>query len=270
VIKKLNKSYKQQVLDFCYRREKENLFIIGSFQNYKDTFKSNKFYGYFKNDQLIGLGVFFTRFGSLVINARNKKVIESITDFIIAENLNIECVPVFKKYADVIIRRLSCVHKKVSKKYIEQAVFLLEKQNFQNFSDGTEAIAAKKDVDEIAVFATGKKQSEITEIDKKRVFPNQEFILRRNNRIISKANIHGVSENYFQIGGVGTLEAYRHKGYAKQIVSKLYEYFFKKGIKYGLLFTANDNLAAQKLYKSIGFKPVDEFVICEYSPIPHL
>jgi len=79
-----------------------------------------------------------------------------------------------------------------------------------------------------------------------------------------KTNIHGISKQYFQIGGVFTDEDYRQKGYAKQVISALCRYYFNKGIKTALLFTDKTNYPAQKLYKNIGFKPADHFIIAEY------
>ncbi len=43
-IKKLSQHQKSQILDYCHKREKENLFIIGSFKNYKKPFSVNKYY----------------------------------------------------------------------------------------------------------------------------------------------------------------------------------------------------------------------------------
>ncbi len=90
-----------------------------------------------------------------------------------------------------------------------------------------------------------------------------------DNRIVAKANIHGSSRNYFQIGGVGTLAAYRNRGYAKQVMSALCRHYFSSGLPFGLLFTGKDNGAAQKVYRDLGFKEVDEFIIAEYEEKPY-
>lgn len=44
----------------------------------------------------------------------------------------------------------------------------------------------------------------------------------------------------------------------------LCRHYFDKGIPNALLFTRNDNVAAQKVYASLGFKPDGQFVIAEY------
>ncbi|QQR83481.1 GNAT family N-acetyltransferase [Candidatus Peregrinibacteria bacterium] len=82
--------------------------------------------------------------------------------------------------------------------------------------------------------------------------------------IVSRANPHGVSNHYFQIGGVGTLKEHRDKGYAKQVVSALCRHYFDQDVPFALLFTAEHNAAAQSVYGSLGFKPDGEFVIARY------
>ncbi|MBI5415094.1 GNAT family N-acetyltransferase [Candidatus Peregrinibacteria bacterium] len=268
MIKKLTLKNQQQILDFCYKRERENLFVIGSFKNDKKPFSINKYYGYFQRGSLIGLATFFGKFGSFVINANRIKVLEALVDYGVREKLNIGCVPAFKKYAKGMIERFEKIHKKKPKKIMNDIVFILTKKTFRNFSAGIEEKGSKKDIDDIVKFdrkiGFSKEKGEIRSKERKKILHEHTFFMKMRNKIVSKANLHGYSKNYFQIGGVGTLEAFRGQGLAKKVVSKLCEYYFQKGIKYGLLFTGNDNIAAQKVYKSIGFKPIDKFVIAEY------
>lgn len=261
MIRKLTSKDKNRVLDFAYLRERENLFVIGSFKNYQDPFKANDFWGYFKDGMMIGLAVFFRRFGNFVVNAQDKKAIYDLVDYALNRKIKIQNIAVFEKYAKVMMVRMKNKHKIIPKKISKETVFVLDKKNFKNFSAGDEEVATKKDVDEIVWFNTGKKA---TDKERGKIFPHQEFILRGDGKIVSKANIHGVSKNFFQIGGVGTREEHRGKGYAKKVVSSLCKYYFDRGIPYGLLFTANTNIPAQKVYKSIGFKAVDKFIIAEY------
>lgn len=263
-IKKLAQKDKKEVLDFAYKNEKENLFVIGSFKNYKKPFTANDYYGYFQDNKLTGLAVLFKRFGNFVIHAENKKIIEELVDYGRSKKLKIEVIAAFKKYAEIMMNRLKKTHSIKPKNVSRQTVYVLTKKDFTDFSKGTEEIATQKDIDEIACFNTGKKANKITDADRKKIFPYQEFILRIDGKIVSKANIHGVSKKYFQIGGIGTLKSHQKKGYAKRAVSSLCKHYFRKGIKYGLLFADNDNIFAKKVYNSIGFKPDDEFMIIEY------
>lgn len=262
----------QQILDFCYLHEKENLFTIGSFNLRKNPFETNLYGGYFKNNELIGLSTYFGIHKSFVINAEQKEVIKALVDFNIEQGVEIESIPCFKKYADVMLERLKSKHRLIPKKNKKETVYILTKKDFQDFSKGTEEQATEKDIDELVLFyfhnnvKTHRSVSlkEITEQDRKRIHYQTEFIIRKDNTIISKANIHGISKHYFQIGGVGTLEKYRNQGCAKQTVSALCKHYFNQGLTYGLLFTDNTNTPAQSVYQNIGFKPVNDFIIAEF------
>jgi len=260
--RKLTIKDKKQILDFCYKSEKENLFVIGSFKFYKNPFKENIYWGYFENKKITGLAVYFGRFGNFVINAPKTTIINELLDEGMDEQIKIEAVAAFKKYAKPMLLRLKQKYKLIPKKHSDEYVLILNKKNFKDFSEGDERQAAKKDIDELARLNSG--INFINESERKKIFPKNEFIIRKNGKIISKANLHGVSKNYFQIGGVVTLKKYRREGYAQRVVSSLCNFHFNKGLKYGLLFTGKNNFAAQNLYKKLGFKLVDEFIIAEY------
>jgi len=249
-------------LDFCYKREKENLFVIGSFKFYKNPFKENIYWGYFTGTKMTGLAVYFGRFGNFVINASEKKVIDELLDEGIKANIKITAVAAFEKYAKSMLVRLKKKYKIVPKKFSNEYVLVLNKKDFKDFSEGGEKQASSKDIDELARLNGG--INFVNDEERKRIFPKNEFIIRMDGKIVSKANLNGVSKNYFQIGGVVTQEKYRRKGYARRVVSNLCKYNFKKGIKFGLLFTGKDNIAAQNLYKNIGFKIIDKFILTEF------
>jgi len=268
MIKKLTNKDKEIILEFCYKNENENLFTIGNFNTQKNSNKFNKYYGYFENQKLKGLISYFGKYKNLVINAETDEIIKKLIDHAIKENLEIKNITNFEKYAKIMIERLKNTHSIKTKKISEQTVYILDEKNFKNFAKGDEKIATTKDIEKIAKLSKKEETNEenpiITKEDLLKINVNTEFILEINNEIISKANIHGVSKNYFQIGGVITDPNHRKKGYAKRIVSYLCQYYFEKGIKYGLLFTGNDNIAAQTVYKQIGFKAFDKYIIADF------
>jgi uncharacterized protein len=262
MIRKLNIKDKRKILDFCYKNEKENLFAIGSFKFYKNPFKENIYWGYFDGKKMIGLAVYFGRFGNFVINTSDKKAMNDLIDEGVNSKIKIRCISAFENYTKPMLLRLKNKYKIVPKKYSDEYVLVLNKKDFNDFSEGDEKQASSKDIDELAKLNGG--INFVNDEERKRVFPKNEFVLRKNGKIVSKANLHGVSKNYFQIGGVATRIKYRRKGFARRVVSSLCKYHFKKGIKFGLLFTGKDNIAAQNLYKSIGFKKTDKFIIAEF------
>ena len=264
MIRKLTAPDKPLILDYCYKNERENLFVLGSFEVYDDTFKENQYWGYFEDDEMKGLAYFATRWGNLIIHASDPEVVKKFVDEAIKSGVKIEGTASFAKSAEPMTKCLKEKYGFKIKKFSEETVYILEKSDFQDLSSGSEEIASSSDIDELVCFGTGKKPNEISHLDRKRINPSNEYILRKDGMIVSKANIHGVSKSYFQIGGVGTRDEYRRKGYAQQVVCFLCKHFFEKGKSHGLLFTGDDNHAAQKLYKGLGFRPVDKFIIAEF------
>ncbi|EKD63164.1 MAG: Acetyltransferase, GNAT family protein [uncultured bacterium] len=268
MIKILNSKDKKTIVDFCMKNERENLFVLGSFLLYKNGFKLNRYIGHFENNKLTGLAVYFPMYKSFVINASSVSTINKLVDFAINQDFHIETIPVFKKYAGPAIKRLKNKHGLIPKEISRQTVFMLEKKFFVNLLKGNEVVAKAYDLKELVMIDRILNNKDInmrmSKEDKDKIDPKTTFILKRYGKISTTAKLHGMSENYFQIGGVITLPAYRGKGYAKMVVSKLCEHYFEKGFKYGLLFTADKNIAARKVYKKLGFKPVDKFIIAEY------
>lgn len=267
MIRRLGPEDEQLVKDFAYERERENLFVIGSFRNYGDTLNDNWFFGYFEGDEMVGMATLFKRWGSFVVNAQDDEVIRALVDEVVKVPREILHVPCFKRYAEVIIERLEELGLSPKKKAMH-TVFILEEDYFEDFSEGDEEIAGVGDLDELILFdreIAGKSLEEpITDFERERTNVHEMFILRRDGRIVSKANPHGYSKNFFQVGGVGTLKEYRGQGLAKQVVSKLCRHFFDDGVSTGLLFTDRENVSAIKVYESLGFKADTEFIVADY------
>ncbi|MBT4917599.1 GNAT family N-acetyltransferase [Candidatus Peregrinibacteria bacterium] len=263
MIKKLKAKDKREILNFCYKNERENLFAIGSFKNYEDPFSEVVYYGYFTDGEIMGLATYYKKHKNFVINALKKEVVRALVDYAVEDKISVEFVANFEKFATPTIQRLK-KYGITPKETSSETVYVLSQNEFTDFSKGNEDRATVEDIDEVVALQNEDNGQLITEEDRGKIIPHQEFLIRDGNKIVSKANIHGVSEKYFQIGGVGTLKEFRGRGYAKQIVSYLCKNYFDEGKKYGLLFTANDNASAIAVYEKIGFKPVEEFTIARY------
>lgn len=268
MIQRLDEKHRQQVIDFCYERERENLFVLGALSRDKKAFEQNYFWGYFENETLVGLATLFGNWGSFVVNAQDVAVINALTDMAVNAERKLEHVPCFKKYADCIVERLQRKHVKKPKEVTQQMVFTLDSRRFLDFSTGEEIRAKKEDTEEIIYFdriIEGEPlETKIQDYERKRINLSEIFLLKVNGKIASKANPHGYSHNYVHIGGVGTLKEYRGQGYAKQVVSAVCKYYFEEGVQYALLVVDNENISAQKVYSALGFVPSEAFMIAEY------
>ncbi len=267
MIRRLTENDIDLVKSFAYQRERENLFVLGSFETYENTMSENYFLGFFEGSELKGMGTLFNRWGSFIVNAQDPEIIKQLTDEVLKCERKIEFVPYFKYYADVIIERLKS-HGIQTKKVNDEVFLMLKKEDFIDLSVGNEGILDPEDLDEYILFhrSIDKEPVDVlvTERERKRITTEITFVLKIGNEIVSTANLHGISNHFFQIGGVATKVEQRGKGYAKQVMSKLCQHYFDQGLKQALLFVAKENPAALKVYESIGFHVAGDFVIAEY------
>lgn len=87
--------------------------------------------------------------------------------------------------------------------------------------------------------------------------------------LISIAGYNAFAAPLAQIGGVFTRSEYRRRGLAEQVISQLIiDSRNLHQLKKLMLFTQDDNTAAQKLYNKIGFNQIGEFALLfgNYSP----
>lgn len=243
------------------------MFVIGSFTAYPEPFMQNIYLGCHRGGELIGIGTFFGRFGSLVINAQGSAALNELVDDFVSRGVKVEWVPAFKRYGIPTVERLR-THAIEPKKVRDETVYILTEKTFSDHSAGETMKATNADLDEIIKLGRAIEgedmEKEITDRERKQVIIDYEWILRKEGRLISKANIHGVSKNYIQIGGVMTHPDHRGRGYAKQTVSAVCKHWLDQE-KEVILFSRNDNVPAMSVYKTLGFQPTDEYIIAEYS-----
>lgn len=262
------------ILEYAYRRESENLFLIGSLRREK-PFEVNRYYGLFDEHALRGICTFFGLYGNLVIHTEDFSSIDAFVDTAVCDGCKVESVAAYRKFGEPTIARLR--HHNIHPLSVrDEIMYILPHVSFVNFTKGEEERARPSDVDacvllqrtlheNIPTSSAVKKVVPISERERAQIDVHGTFVIRRDGMIISKANIHGVSKHFVQIGGVITHPKYQKQGLAKQVVSALCTHYFSQGIPNAILNTWTTNEPAIKVYRSIGFTPIDEFVIAEYA-----
>lgn len=76
---------------------------------------------------------------------------------------------------------------------------------------------------------------------------------------VATSNFNAALPDAVQIGGVWTPHVFRGKGYARCVVAGSLVVAREEGVKRAVLFTAEDNMAAQSAYRAIGFEPAGRF-----------
>ncbi|WP_417384961.1 GNAT family N-acetyltransferase [Gimesia sp.] len=266
MLRELTPDDQQTILDFAYQREIENMFVIGSFIFSPNPFEFNTYLGYFENGTLVGLGVYFGRWNDITLNAESTTIINAFVDEFVKQNRPVKYVVAFKRHALPTIERLK-VHGIVPDKISEQTLNLLTQENFNDCSTGAEVQGTADDIDAIIrlgnIMEGRDADQPVTANERARISPAYEWLLKQEGEIIAKANIHGISQHYAQIGGVMTHPAHQGNGYAKQTVSAICRHWFNQG-KQLTLFVNNDNIPAIRAYARLGFQPIDNYIHAEY------
>lgn len=84
------------------------------------------------------------------------------------------------------------------------------------------------------------------------------FIIKDKEQVVSAASSSAKSDRGVMVVGVFTLEAYRKKGYARQVVSALTKWAIDENLVPCLFY---DNPDAGKLYHDIGYSTFDTWVL---------
>lgn len=265
MIRALNPSDREAILSYCYQQERENIFVIESF-NHPQSFEENRYFGFEEEGNMRGVAVFFGRWGSFVVHAEDLDTIRALVDHVGQMKLPLESVPGFRQYAEPAVEQLKR-HGFIPQRYEPSLVFSLLRSRFHPLESRAEQ-AREDDRDALVLLDRSlfrrEGEGSITETERRRVNPVQTFLVRESGIAVSKAVLHGKTRRIGQIGGVVTHPEFRRKGYGRQCVSALCEQCFAEGIEEMILFTAKENIPAQQLYRSLGFEAVDRYLLVEY------
>jgi len=254
MIQKLTAAHTDQILAYAKVHERENLFVLGNFE-LGNPFDRADFWGYFQEEKLIALVTYFRTHKNFVVHTEDLDLLECLVKEPVKTGLEIECVAAFERFARPTVDFLKELNIKPEQEH-ESFVFQLKKEDFQGLECGDARPGTIADISVIA---------DLGQVEASRVTPEREFLLFQEDQLVAKANIHGLSDHFFQIGGVITHEDHRRKGYGQKVVSKLCQHYFDQGQQEGLLFVLHDNVPAQKLYKKLGFLQTDNFLIANYA-----
>lgn len=90
------------------------------------------------------------------------------------------------------------------------------------------------------------------------------WVLEHRGELVSMCAYNAKIAEAVQIGGVFTPVPHRSKRYARYLVAQSLLAARSEGIATGLLFTAMNNIAAQKAYVSLGFQQIGDYRICTF------
>lgn len=87
------------------------------------------------------------------------------------------------------------------------------------------------------------------------------FVLEHEGRLVANSNFNARVPGVVQIGGVWTPPSLRGRGYARAVVAGSLRIARSEGVTRSILFTGQDHEAAQKAYRSIGYRVVGDYAL---------
>ncbi len=90
--------------------------------------------------------------------------------------------------------------------------------------------------------------------------------LEDEGRPVACSSFNAAIAEAVQVGGVWTPPDLRRRGYGRAVVATSLLDARAAGVKKGILFTGEDNVAAQKAYEALGFRLVGDFSIVLLKP----
>lgn len=264
MIRECGPSDREKILSYAYRQEAENMFIIESFNGTR-PFGENRYFGAFEGGEMKGLAVSFDLWGSFIAHGEEETV-QALVDFIVPLSLPLKAIPAFRRFAEPAVDRFRA-HGFIPRRLEPSLVLLLSPQAFRP-AESQAVPACPEDVVALMVLQRILHRQPLadpfTEAERQRAVPGKTFVMHEEGRVVAKAILAGRSLHYGQIGGVVTHPDFRRRGYGRRCVSALCKKCFDAGIEKMILFTAEENIPAQRLYQSLGFAMVDRYLLAEY------
>lgn len=242
---KLTEQHKDDFLNLMNENPTLNLFFIGDYYAFGFEDPDCQYYGIYRDSKLeVCILIFRDSMhltGNYLTNDEREAFYQSFREH------NCKIFNTSKNFDDVIdnfpyeIRRDDCLLSVYETAYKPElsspSASLLEEKDYDEFIDIREQIFTQK---------TNREDFAKQHKDKVTL----SYLMKEDAVITSIASVTALTDDAAMIIGVGTLEAYRQKGYAKKCVQTLCNDMMKENRKTVLFYT---NPVAGKMYHQLGF-----------------
>jgi hypothetical protein len=266
---------KDIVLNYLYRNNIETSFLTENvlafgLNNDKTKKRCGCYYGYFEGSQLKGILPFYNH-GGCIPHYESTNAIKEFAQIMASGKLDT------LMGVQYIIEPLFMLMNEIKKlEFYAQTSYYIN-TNFKPFIlDGIEFAKGselplkmtskfiKASLEDS--FSTIKKPNLLTQLFTEDSIDEDFIFLLKNGEIKAQANIHTRTDKINQIGAVYTLNSERRQGYGKAIVSEVCKRIITLG-KIPTLLVRNNNTAAIRTYKSLGFTLYDNYLFANFSSI---
>ncbi len=266
-----------KMIDFLKQHENFTLFLLGNFENHGSKLTESPYSGNFKLirslDKIIGVFC-LTRNGTLLIEAIVK---EPIFDIILA-SCQEEVFPItglvgnwdfcnsfwkFLKNQKIIFKE-NFISKEILYSVDLSKMSIPTQTNVRLLSESDYPLWKPLRLDYIKEegFPNNLNDTQLKEffLDKAKKKITWGFFL--NDKLVSIADLNAKALDLGQVGGVYTAPNFRQKGYSKSVMCQLLlDAKELHSLRKLIIFTGEKNVAAQKLYISLGVKQIGNFAL---------
>lgn len=255
MIRRLVESDRENLMAFVSKKPAENLFIIGDVEAYGFDQDFQKLWGEF-NERGELKAVLLKWEGNYIPYAEGKYDVEGFANIMLNDpNMRElsglkEIVEPLKQLIPKKMRREStCYYAKCNQLTITKSDNELEYIQLMTYDDIEETIELLKSIPE---FHSGN----FTVESKERALQDQTgrtYFVRINGKMVSTASTTAENKHSAMVVAVATLEDYKRRGYASDIMIKICKDLLAEGKELCLFY---DNPDAGKIYKRLGFEDI--------------
>jgi predicted GNAT family acetyltransferase len=263
MIRQLVEDDRQLVLNYLEEEPAINLFLIGDIEIFGFDKDAQRVYGEFIDNELRTVILNYKEVNVIVYSKVNHDFID-VCEFIKTQKYSF--VSGAKRITDIISKQLI--------NHTVREMYFCERNSLDSYELDEEVlrVSSREDVaDEYDLLITIK---ELTGVQRSKKEPyvkakyetyfEQEsginYFIRENGKMVSTAATTAETTTSAMVIGVGTHSDYRGKGYATRILKQLINEYNKKNKTLCLFY---DNPKAGEIYKRLGFKDIDKWVMID-------
>lgn len=269
--------------EFLEEHEAENNLIFGILETLRtdihayDPTHTPEMIAVFENTNIVLVSIRTPPYNQIISFTEKQSSIPVLIDILIENGVDIPGILGFKEGALLFADIWSEKFGKDNILNMNERIYRLEEVNPQTLGTNPFEVATVEDTNLLVNYAQDFVQDvyantpqDQVERNRKQIAKNMEkwvsegivYALKINNTIVSVAKASRDTPNGKAINLVYTPPKYRRKGYATELVAKLCQSILNEGKKFCFLFTDLANPTSNKIYITIGFKPimdVDEY-----------
>ncbi len=256
---------RKKIFDFLAEHEPHALFILG---NLTMNFPHSHLYAALKNGRWVGIAGYYDFGKSLIPFSTDAEIIRSLARHVAAAHLQVEYVNGIDYAAEPAYRELLQMGYRPDNNPNQVFMEMTGLPPLQQREPLARQIQ-EGDSTEVAhlhrcLKGTWDEIRPLTPEELERASLNPLCtVVEANGHIVATASTNGIGIRSYQILGVATHPTHRRCGYARAAVAALMRLMAGQGGRHAVLFTEQNNTAAQQCYLGLGFKVTGAYYVAK-------